>query len=86
MSRKCTSEWHVARWHEYISIIIICKGMSLEINIVPAQVKYQLTALQYFAMTDQRTMVPLLCILACAIVRQSFAHKLVSEDLELEGR
>ena len=38
------------------------------------------------AMTDQRTMVPLLCILACAIVRQSFAHKLVSEDPELEGR
>ncbi len=36
-------------------------------------------------MTDQRTMVPLLCILAFAIVRQSFAHELVSEDPELEG-
>ena len=37
-------------------------------------------------MTDQRTTVPLLCTLVCAIVRQSFAHKLVSEEPELEGR
>ena len=37
------------------------------------------------AMTDQRTVVLLLCILACAIVRQCFAHKLVDENTELEG-
>ena len=38
-----------------------------------------------FAMTDQLTVVPLLCILACAIVRQSFAHKLVDKNPEIEG-
>ena len=36
-------------------------------------------------MTDQHTMVPLLCILAFAIVSQTFAHKLVNENPELEG-
>ena len=36
-------------------------------------------------MTDQHTMVHLLCILAFAMVRQSFAHKLVDENPELEG-
>lgn len=35
-------------------------------------------------MTDQCTIVPLLCILAFAVVRQSFVHKLVSEDTALE--
>ena len=62
-----------------------------------AQVTYQLTARHcsgtshipidcstILAMTDQRTMAPLLCILAFAIVRQSFAHKLVSEDPDPE--
>ena len=61
----------------------ICKCILLEINIVSrtAQVKCRLTIL---AITNQRTMVPLPCILAFAIGRQSFAHEVVSEDPELD--
>ena len=39
MRCQCTAKWHVARWHEQVSAIVLCKGMLLKINIVPAKGK-----------------------------------------------